>query len=1168
MLAPTDLSGQNPRPDLRPHVVNNSWGSNNGADTFFQATVQAWLASGIFPAFATGNAGPSCNTVGSPASYPESYGVGAFDINNAIAGFSSRGAAPASVGGEIKPNIAAPGVNVRSSLNNSDYGVLSGTSMATPHTAATVALMWSAAPVLVGDVAQTRALLDQTAIDVSDLTCGGTAADNNVWGEGRLDAFAAVDQSPRGSTGTLTGTVTDAATSAAISGATVTATGPVTRTVTTDAAGQYSLRLPIGSYDVTARAFGYVDQTVSGVVISENLTTTQNFALTSMPRGTLQGIVTDAGSGRPIAGATVEAVGSTGMLTVLTDANGQYNFPDLPVGSYDVTARAFGYFDQTASGVIINQGQTTIQNLALSTTGLWTATGNMTVALGGPSAIRLNDGRVLYVSRASATTSAATIYDPTTRTWSSTGAPTAGLGLRATRLADGRVLAAGGFDAFGTPLSNADIYDPATGTWSPTASMSVARNGHTLTLLNDGRVLAAGGFDGTSQLSSAEIYNPTTGTWSPTGSMSDIRSGGQTANLLTSGRVLVAGGFDANGNPQSSTETYDPTTGTWSSAGSMSVARANHTATLLNDGRVLAAAGSADLFDPVTGTWSPTGSMTETRSEHVATLLGNGLVLAAGGFGGLDDFGTPISRKSAELFDPATGRWTRTRDMSIGRRGGSIALLADGQVLVAGGAGTSAELFDLPPDLLEGTVTDASTGAPIAGATIEVSGPFAVTDLTDADGFYSLLLQPGTFDVAARAFGYVEQTASGVIINQDQTTIRNFALMPVQAHSVSGHVRDASGAPIANATVTILSTQIPPATTDTAGFYSFASVPEGTYTVEAPGPVQCFAPQQQTLIVAGGPAILDFTLEQRSDSFGYTCRLVAPAYIEATNVLSLTNNDVGNATVTLPFAFSFYSQSHTTAFVWADGVLNFVWPGGSPNSAIPNEAAPNGAIYPFWDDLFVCNFCNPPTSVRSQVLGTAPDRRFVIEWRNVYIKPTSSNRQLDVEVVLFENGQILFQYRNIDAADGLEQGNSATIGIENQAGTVAFQYSFNEAVLTNETAILFQAGGGPLPTPTPTPTPLPAASITVIAPNGGEVWQIGSTQTIQWNAQGVTGNVKIQLSRDGGASFKQIANNVPNTGTFQWTVTKPATTQALIRVISMDQPDVQNTSDSVFSITR
>src|SRR5262245_64362986 len=141
VLAPTDLNGQNPRADLRPNIVNNPWGNNNGADTFYQATVQAWVASGIFPAFANGNAGPACGTVGAPGSYPESYGVGAYDINNTIASFSSRGPAPAAVGGQTKPDISAPGVNVRSSWNDGAYNTISGTSMATPHLAGTVALI-------------------------------------------------------------------------------------------------------------------------------------------------------------------------------------------------------------------------------------------------------------------------------------------------------------------------------------------------------------------------------------------------------------------------------------------------------------------------------------------------------------------------------------------------------------------------------------------------------------------------------------------------------------------------------------------------------------------------------------------------------------------------------------------------------------------------------------------------------------------------------------------------------------------------------------------------------------------------------------------------------------------------------------------------------------------
>ena len=219
MLAPTNLNGQNPRPDLRPNIVSNSWGGGGG-DSFYQSIVNEWGASGIFPVFSNGNDGPSCYSSGSPGDYPPAYSAGAFDINDQIASFSSRG--PSDFQGETKPNIAAPGVSVRSSIPTNSFGVLSGTSMAAPHVAGTVALMWSKSPVLVSDINATRAILDNTAVDVSDLSCGGTAADNNVWGEGRLDAFAAVDQSPGGpAPGMLQGTVTAASSGTAISGATV-----------------------------------------------------------------------------------------------------------------------------------------------------------------------------------------------------------------------------------------------------------------------------------------------------------------------------------------------------------------------------------------------------------------------------------------------------------------------------------------------------------------------------------------------------------------------------------------------------------------------------------------------------------------------------------------------------------------------------------------------------------------------------------------------------------------------------------------------------------------------------------------------------------------------------------------------------------------------------------
>lgn len=327
IVAPTDLHGQNPRPDLAPHVVNNSWGGSGG-DTWYQEIVDTWRAAGIFPAFSNGNSGPGCATAGSPGDYASSYSSGAFDINGAIASFSSRGAA---AGGIVKPNIAAPGVNVRSSVPGGAYESFSGTSMASPHTAATVALLWSAAPALVGDIAQTESLLDGTAQDTDSSQCGGTAADNNVFGEGKLDALAAVNAAPRGAVGALGGTVR--AGGQPVAGVKVVADGPIDRTTTTAADGTYAFpALSVGEYALTASKFGYGPQTAT-FTVTENTTVTGDLALTAAASGKLTGTVSSAAG--PLAGAAV-AVADT-PVTATTDAQGRFEVT-LPYGTYDVNA--------------------------------------------------------------------------------------------------------------------------------------------------------------------------------------------------------------------------------------------------------------------------------------------------------------------------------------------------------------------------------------------------------------------------------------------------------------------------------------------------------------------------------------------------------------------------------------------------------------------------------------------------------------------------------------------------------------------------------------------------------------------------------------------------------------------------------------------------------------
>ncbi|MFE3452249.1 S8 family serine peptidase [Nonomuraea sp. NPDC059194] len=333
MLAPTDANGLNPRPDLAPHVVNNSWGGSSGGNTWYQSIIDAWVAAGIFPAFAAGNDGNgiTCSTTHSPGDNTAAYGVGASDANDKIASFSGFG--PSRFGGETKPNITAPGVNIRSSMPGGKYQALNGTSMATPHVTAVVALVWSAAPSLVGDITGTRALLDSTASDVDDTRCGGTSAKNNIWGEGLLNAHAAVDKAPRGDTGDLSGKVTDAATGKPLAGVTIAAEGPNPRTAVSNADGTYKVQLVSGAYTLTASGYGYSAATAT-VEIGRRTGTVQDFALQPLATQVLSGTVLDL-TGKPLPGASVLVKG-TPLAPVTTDGRGAFSFPTVATGEYEL----------------------------------------------------------------------------------------------------------------------------------------------------------------------------------------------------------------------------------------------------------------------------------------------------------------------------------------------------------------------------------------------------------------------------------------------------------------------------------------------------------------------------------------------------------------------------------------------------------------------------------------------------------------------------------------------------------------------------------------------------------------------------------------------------------------------------------------------------------------
>jgi serine protease AprX len=202
-LAPTRIGGGDPDPTKAPDITNNSWEcppSEGCSANTLQAAVEAQAAAGIMMVSAAQNSGPSCSTVQNPPGiYAATYTAGALNTGtDTIAGFSSRGPVTADGSNRIKPDITAPGTNTRSATNSgdNDYTTASGTSMATPHIAGAMALLWSAHPQLQNQIDASRTALNSTAVFISSTLCGDAGPPNNVYGWGRVDILAAVNAIP------------------------------------------------------------------------------------------------------------------------------------------------------------------------------------------------------------------------------------------------------------------------------------------------------------------------------------------------------------------------------------------------------------------------------------------------------------------------------------------------------------------------------------------------------------------------------------------------------------------------------------------------------------------------------------------------------------------------------------------------------------------------------------------------------------------------------------------------------------------------------------------------------------------------------------------------------------------------------------------------------------
>jgi hypothetical protein len=239
---------------------------------------------------------------------------------------------------------------------------------------------------------------------------------------------------------------------------------------------------------------------------------------------------------------------------------------------------------------------------------------------------------------------------------------------------------------------------PVPARWQFTGSLAVGHSNARLAQLPDGRVLATSGATASGALTpAAEIYDPGTGHWTQAGMLNDPRVAFGQPSVLPDGDVLVAGGTNASVVDYATAELYNPAAGRWTLTGSLNTARRYDVQVELADGEVLVATGShgpptctrylssAELYNPATGRWTYTGSTLVPRESATAIRLADGRVLLAGGYNGGGSACTDTDPVDTEIYDPATGQWSSAGNLPHGWLGGTMVLLPDHRVLMVDG---------------------------------------------------------------------------------------------------------------------------------------------------------------------------------------------------------------------------------------------------------------------------------------------------------------------------------------------------------------------------------------------------------------------------------------------------------------------------------------------------
>ena len=410
---------------------------------------------------------------------------------------------------------------------------------------------------------------------------------------------------------------------------------------------------------------------------------------------------------------TIAYGGSADLVPVFSNGTGVINPGNIAVNSGDhvsVSPQSTTTYTLDVSNLAGVQGGMTYT--VTVTTGVFADLSNaMSVSRWqDSSSVVLSDGRVLvYGNNDAYGTNIADIFDPATNRFARTG--DSNIGRReapGVLLTNGKVLVTGGttyqirYEAINAP----ELFDPSTNTWSWTGMMSTTRRNHYMIRLNNGKVLVGGGSDTAGNLlSSAEIYDPSTEVFTSVSAMPEARSDAQVA-LLPDGNVIVIGGYGGSGAGTLKTAViFNVTTNSWNAVTSqMQIGHGQGSAVVtLGDGRVMIAGGwvsaggssfgisQTDIYDPATGQFSRGQSLTLQRGDLTGHLLSDGKVVFIGGSDGAH------VANSVDVFNPSTNEMIRQANtMFHSRYHHSSALLNDGRVLIIGGnygAGNTGEIF-------------------------------------------------------------------------------------------------------------------------------------------------------------------------------------------------------------------------------------------------------------------------------------------------------------------------------------------------------------------------------------------------------------------------------------------------------------------------------------------